>query len=67
MKLIDYNRGHEAGLIPHTREHTRRLVKAGQFPAPIRTGIRAIAWDEAELIAHHEQRRVKVPAASSAN
>ena len=50
--FIRYQEGHERGLIPWTRVHTNRLIKAGEFPAPIRIGANTIAWDERVLEEH---------------
>jgi predicted DNA-binding transcriptional regulator AlpA len=60
MQLVSYNQALEEGLIIFSREHIRRLVKAGKFPPPIRVGDRANAWDKSELIAHNESRRVQI-------
>jgi predicted DNA-binding transcriptional regulator AlpA len=38
--------------IIHGRVHIRKLVAAGKFPAPIRTGERSLAWFEDEIDAY---------------
>ena len=50
MKLIQYPEIRPRTGIKFTRQHIGRLVKAGQFPAPVRYGVRSIAWVEAELL-----------------
>ena len=47
FKQLKTEKGH-----PYTREHTRRLVKAGKFPEPIKVGDNRRAWVEDEYDAH---------------
>jgi hypothetical protein len=48
--------------IPWSREHTRRKVKAGEFPAPFKLTSRGLNyWDEAEIDEWLEQRANKEP------
>lgn len=58
MKLITFNQLKEEKRFPFTRVHTMRLVKANKFPTPLRVGDRHIAWDENEIDAWLENRRV---------
>ncbi len=58
MKLITFNQMKAEKRFPFTRVHTMRLVHSGKFPAPIRLGDRHIAWDENEVDAWFESRRV---------
>lgn len=44
------------------RSHIYNLIKLGQFPAPIKIGARAVAWDLAEVEEWMAQR-VEQPAA----
>jgi hypothetical protein len=49
MRLLSFAQlGPEKG-IPHCRDHVRRLVKAGKFPAPLQLSENKIAWLEAEI------------------
>src|SRR5271156_2778004 len=49
MKLLTFAQlGPEKG-IPHCRDHVRKLVKAGKFPAPVQLSENKIAWLEAEI------------------
>src|SRR6266404_2921678 len=55
--------GTEKG-ISHCRDHVRRLVKVGKFPAPIQLSDHKIAWLEAEIdamIAARAEERNKKP------
>ena len=46
--------------VPWSREHTRRMVKAGQFPKPFKlTENGKNFWDEAEIDQWLEQRANK--------
>lgn len=40
-----------------------RRAKAEDFPRPFRVGRQAIAWDEAEILAWLETRRISRPSA----
>ncbi|UNC15595.1 AlpA family phage regulatory protein [Acidiphilium multivorum] len=48
MKFIRYQQLRERG-IPWTRVHLNRLIKAGEFPAPVNLGGNSIAWIESEV------------------
>jgi len=48
MRLLDYD-GLKAKGIPFCRPHLWRLVKAGQFPKPVKIGAARNAWPEAEI------------------
>lgn len=39
------------------RAHLYTLIKAGNFPKPVRVGIRAVGWDSREVEEWIEQRR----------
>ena len=64
MRVLTFAQlGPEKG-IPHCRDHIRRLVKAGKFPAPIQLSENKIAWLEAEIdamIAARAEERNKKP------
>jgi hypothetical protein len=64
MRLLTFAQlGPEKG-IPHCRDHVRRLVNAGQFPAPIQLSENKIAWLEAEIdamIAARAEERNRKP------
>src|SRR5215831_11236816 len=64
MRLLTFAQlGPEKG-IPHCRDHVRKLVKAGKFPAPIQLSENKIAWLEAEidaLITARAEERNKKP------
>jgi prophage regulatory protein len=40
--------------IPYSRDHLRRLWKAGKFPKPVDVGPGRLAWVEEEIDAHVE-------------
>jgi len=49
MRVIGFERlAAEKGLT-YSRDHLRRMVKAGKFPRPIPLSESRIAWDEAEI------------------
>ena len=63
MRLLTFAQlGPEKG-IPHCRDHVRKLVNEGKFPAPIQLSENKIAWLEAEIdamiAAKAEERRKK--------
>ena len=64
MRLLTFTQlGPEKG-IPHCRDHVRKLVKAGKFPAPIQLSENKIAWLEAEIdamIAARAEERNRKP------
>jgi predicted DNA-binding transcriptional regulator AlpA len=64
VRLITFAQlGPEKG-ISHCRDHVRRLVKVGKFPAPIQLSDHKIAWLEAEIdamIAARAEERNKKP------
>ncbi len=37
--------------IPYVRDHLRRKVRAGEFPAPVQISNRRIGWHEEEIVA----------------
>ena len=37
-------------IIPYKKSNFLRLVKAGQFPRPVKIGPRAVAWSEKEIM-----------------
>lgn len=40
---------------PFSDEHLRKQIAAGRFPAPVKIGKRAVAWEAPKLHAHLEQ------------
>lgn len=48
MRFIHYQQLRDRG-ITFTRVHLNRLIKAGDFPAPVRLGGNSIAWVESEI------------------
>ena len=42
--------------IPFTRQHLHRLIRAGQFPRPIKLGGNTNAWPEPEVDSYIENR-----------
>ncbi|OZB21971.1 MULTISPECIES: AlpA family transcriptional regulator [Acidiphilium] len=61
MKFIRYQQLKDRG-IPWTRVHIGRLVRAGEFPAPVNLGGQTIAWVEAEIDAWAADRAASRPA-----
>lgn len=55
MKFIHYQQLRERG-ITFTRVHLNRLIKAGDFPPPVRLGGNSIAWVESEIEAWAAQK-----------
>jgi prophage regulatory protein len=49
LRVISFDRLAAEKGIGYSRDHLRRLVKAGKFPRPIPLSESRIAWDEAEL------------------
>jgi prophage regulatory protein len=49
MRVIPFEKLEPEKGVTYTRDHLRRLVKAGKFPRPIRLSESRIAWDEAEI------------------
>lgn len=37
------------GRVPLSKSEMYRRIKAGTFPAPIKIGVRAVAWREADI------------------
>jgi prophage regulatory protein len=46
VRVLDFKSLVEKKGIGFSRDHLRRKVKEGSFPAPIKLGERRIAWDE---------------------
>ncbi|WP_233863682.1 helix-turn-helix transcriptional regulator [Paraburkholderia adhaesiva] len=44
--------------VPYSRMHLYRLVKAGQFPAPIRISSNRIAWRASSILAWIDAREM---------
>jgi prophage regulatory protein len=61
MKFIRFQQLKELG-IPWTRVHVGRLVRAGEFPAPVTLGGNSIAWLECEIQAWAAARVASRPA-----
>ncbi len=49
MRIITFDRLRPEKGVPYSRDHLRRMVKAGSFPAPISVGEARIGWIEAEV------------------
>jgi prophage regulatory protein len=49
MKLIDFKQLKPTKGVRYTRDHLRRMCKAGTFPRPIQISDRSIAWIEEEV------------------
>ncbi len=56
MKLLSFDQLAEAKGVPYSRDHLRRLVKAGTFPAPVPLSDKRIAWVESEVDQWVDQR-----------
>jgi prophage regulatory protein len=56
MRLLTFSQLKPEKGWPYCRDHTRRLVKAGEFPAPVPLSEKRVAWVEAEVDACLEQR-----------
>lgn len=56
MKLLSFGQLGPAKGVPYSRDHLRRLVKAGSFPAPVPISEKRIAWVEAEIDAWVRER-----------
>jgi prophage regulatory protein len=48
MNLITFDQLRDRG-VPYSRDHLRRLTKAGKFPAPFQLSVGRIAWREADV------------------
>ena len=46
MRLIDFKQLLPEKGISYSRDHLRRKVRDGSFPAPVRLSVRRIAWPE---------------------
>lgn len=56
QRLIFLQQLKELKGIPYSRPHLHRLIKAGQFPRPIKLGLNRNAWIEEEIDAYIEGR-----------
>lgn len=56
MRVITFQELKPQTGIGYTREHLRRLVKAGKFPQPIELGDARIGWLESEIHAWLKSR-----------
>lgn len=56
MKLLAMDELKSAKGIPYSRAHLWRLIKSGQFVAPIKLGANRVAFIEAEIDAWIEAR-----------
>ena len=58
MRLVPFSKLETAYDIPYTRQHLRRLAKAGKFPKPVKVTEdgRSIAWIDEEIEEHLRQR-----------
>lgn len=55
MRVLDYD-GLKAKGVPYSKPHLWRLVKAGQFPAPIKWGAARNGWVESEIDSYIESK-----------
>lgn len=56
MKLVTKNELTNEMGVPYSHVHIWRLVKAGQFPAPLKLGPRKVAWLRSEVEEWIEQK-----------
>jgi prophage regulatory protein len=56
MRLINYRELAPRKGITYHRDHLRRKIQAGEFPAPVALSPRRIAWVEQEVDQWLEQR-----------
>jgi prophage regulatory protein len=55
----------EAKGIPFTRQHVRRLINQGRFPAPVKLGIGTNRWIESEIDDWFAERKAERDEASN--
>jgi prophage regulatory protein len=55
-RLLTWKQLKEIFGIPFSREHTRRLEKAGAFPRRVRLSPQKIVWYEDEILAWLDER-----------
>lgn len=48
MNMLTFDRLRDRG-VPYSRDHLRRLTKAGKFPKPYQLSEGRIAWRESEV------------------
>lgn len=56
MRVIDFNQLAAQKGISYSRDHLRRKVRDGSFPAPIKLSERRIAWPEEAIDAWLAER-----------
>jgi prophage regulatory protein len=49
MKVLSFPELKSRKGVPYTRAHVRRLVGAGEFPAPVQLSPHRICWVESEI------------------
>ena len=49
MRLVTFDQLKPGKGIAYSRDHLRRKVKAGEFPAPVQVSDRRIAWREDDV------------------
>lgn len=59
MKLLMFRELRDRYNVPFTRVHLRRLIAAGEFPAPLLLGARRVAWRDTDIEAWLESRQSK--------
>lgn len=60
MRFLPYPALRDRG-IPYSRMHLGRLVRAGQFPAPVHLSEGRVAWIEAEIDEWCAERAARRP------
>jgi prophage regulatory protein len=49
MRLLNFDQLKPEKGVPYCRDHLRRLVDNGTFPAPVKVGEKRIGWVEREI------------------
>lgn len=49
MKILTFEQLLSEKGVPYSRDHLRRLIKAGKFPSPFQLSESRIAWREADV------------------
>jgi predicted DNA-binding transcriptional regulator AlpA len=66
-RLITYKELQPKKGVPYTRQHLRRKIKDGTWPAPVQLGDNAIAWFEDEIDEHLRNLPRAVSASATAD
>lgn len=56
MRVLSFEQLKPEKGIPHCRQHLHRLIKAGEFPRPVKVGLARNAWLESEVDAWLQKR-----------